>query len=204
MAWASSTSECRFRRFGRPTFSAVGIHPRRMQRHHSGAARHTSLTGAMTFPNGVDVRHERFAPRNFSTRHVNMAPKPVSWPAPGGSSANYKLTIFAKSQPEAPTADVKQILTDIWLHLTGDTPAGRNAQQRPPPNTARRKLNHERFEFASATDSHRPQTCNTCRRTWWRNVANVCPSWRCEGSLRCCELGLEGITAPLIATLNQR
>jgi len=145
------------------------------------------LTGAMTLPNGVDVRHERFAPRNFSisARQQGAETGVVGW-LPGGSSANRRTDYLRKVlQARGLTADVKQILTDIWLHLTGDTPGWRGMLS--PETSAKHgttyKLNHERLEFAPATDSHRPQTCNTCRRTWWRNVANVCPSWRCEGSL---------------------
>ena len=158
------------------------------------------LTGAMTLPNGVDVRHERFAPRNFSISARQHGARAGSWD--GSPEAHQRIdepTIFAKPKARGLTADASKSLTDIWLHLTETPQLARNAQPRNLRQTRHDvQVNHERLEFAFATDSHRPQTCNTCRRTWWRNVANVCPSWRCEGSLSMLQtLDWKGITTPL-------
>ena len=41
-----------------------------------------------------------------------------------------------------------------------------------------------RLEFLPANDDHVPARCDTCRQVWWRSLEDVCPSYRCEGTLR--------------------
>lgn len=143
--------------------------------------------GAITMPEGVDVRDERFAPRNFEfgLREAGSETGVITWVP--GSAMNRRLEILAKAlNAKGSDTDPKVLLVDIWRYLTDGN--GPWPDVLTPHGNAKKgvlwRLSYKRFEFLPATDTHRPLQCDTCRRLWWRTVAGICPTWKCPGVLR--------------------
>lgn len=142
--------------------------------------------GAITVPDGVDVRDERFAPRNreFGAREAGPEAGVVSWLP--GSGANRRTELLTKIITRRDvTINAMEILTGLWKHFTDpngpwrDVLVGYQDKQRG----ALWRLNWERFEFLPLADDHRPLRCDVCQRLWWRTVAGICPGWRCPGTV---------------------
>ena len=162
--------------------------------------------GAITMLEGVDIREERFAPRNFEfgVREAGAETGVITWNP--GSTMNRRLEIVTKAlAAKSNDTDPKALLTDIWHYLTN--PNGPWAEVLIPHNDARKgvlwQLSSKRFEFLPLAEDHRPLRCDTCRRIWWRTVAGLCPTWRCPGSLRPVE-DLEGLTTDHYARLYRQ
>jgi hypothetical protein len=159
--------------------------------------------GAITVPDGVDVRDERFAPRNreFGVREAAPETGVISWLP--GSGANRRTEMLGKVfSRRGMTVDPLEILAGLWKHLTDpngpwrDVLVGYNDKQRG----ALWRLNWERFEFRPLDDDHRPLQCDVCQRLWWRSVAGICPGWRCPGTVTSIE-DLAGLNANHYASL---
>ena len=146
------------------------------------------LTGAVSLPDGLDIRHARFAPRNVevSMRERGSEYGILAW-LPGGYASNRRVDILRKLfEKRGISANPIDALERLWAELSdpngpwGATLASFNSAR----NGVTFKLNHERLEFAVASPDHSPMRCSNCRRIWWRSVDEVCPSWRCQGPLR--------------------
>jgi ATP-dependent helicase YprA (DUF1998 family) len=141
--------------------------------------------GAVSTPDGVDIRHDTFAPRNLElgVRRSGSERGVIAWMP--GSGTNRRLEIVDKVlERKGIHADSTQILEGLWDHFT--QPNGPWMRTFVP--YADRKLGQlyrldwERFEIIPAADDHRPMRCDTCRRLWWRSVTGICPGWRCAGT----------------------
>ncbi|HEX5409849.1 MAG TPA: DEAD/DEAH box helicase [Gemmatimonadaceae bacterium] len=142
--------------------------------------------GAVTMPDGVDIRDEFFAPRNreIGVREYGRDGGVIAW-MPGDHTTNRRLDylqrVFAvKGIGEVP----REVLKHIWGYLTTD------AQFKPVLLSTPHKqhgplwrLAHERMWFDPAGPDRRPYQCSRCRQIAWRAVASVCPVMRCEGRL---------------------
>lgn len=146
--------------------------------------------GTLTMPDGVDIRDERFAPRNRSLGVRLQGPEPakgvLGWLPASGNNRRLEILekIFAR---KGVTADPRALLRDLWeRHLAssdgpwGDVLVVTSDAQRGPLW----RLSWKRFEFTPGAEDHRPLQCGTCQRIWWRTVAGVCPAWRCPGTVR--------------------
>ncbi|MCQ3807348.1 MAG: DEAD/DEAH box helicase [Acidimicrobiaceae bacterium] len=145
------------------------------------------LGGAVSVPDGVDIRHEMFAPRNvrISMRERGSSPGVIAW-LPGAHSTNRRVDNLRKALDQRNLdADPKDVLTNLWDELSA--PSGVWSRLLIPTSDSRDgvtfSLNHEQLEFRLATAENVPLQCNSCRTIWWRSVAGVCPSWRCDGKL---------------------
>jgi ATP-dependent helicase YprA (DUF1998 family) len=145
-------------------------------------------SGAVSPPELVDLRHERFEPRNQAiyAREKGSERGVVSW-LPASSSvsnrrAEYLTKVFVRRGIDAnPIA----VLEKIWVHLTqGNGPWGATLVGESPKGIgAVWRLAWDRFELLPLTDDHRPGRCTACRRLFWRSVAGACPGWRCDGDV---------------------
>jgi ATP-dependent helicase YprA (DUF1998 family) len=142
--------------------------------------------GAITMPDGVDVRDERFAPRNFDfgLREQGSERGVISWlPV---SSLNRRLDLLAKIFARKNiSADPRTVLGGVWRHLTDRDGSWTDVlvSSSDPKRGALWRLSWKRFEFSLLSEDHSPSRCSTCQRLWWRSVAGVCPSWRCPGTV---------------------
>lgn len=142
--------------------------------------------GAVSVPDGVDIRSERFAPRNMELglRQTGAEYAVISWLP--GSALNRRLEIVQKAlSRKGIDADAGDVLKGIWTHLSD--PNGPWAKTLTSFSMGSSgsvfRLDWERFEFRPVADDHRPFRCSTCRRLWWRTVAGLCPGWRCAGDV---------------------
>ncbi|MEQ8717738.1 MAG: DEAD/DEAH box helicase [Acidimicrobiales bacterium] len=143
---------------------------------------------AITMPSQVDIRDERFAPRNrqIGLREQGAEYGVIGW-VPSGSSVNSRTDllrkIFAARRIDADPVDVLQRL---WRdELT--TPTGLWSNVLLSENDSKTgttwRLDHERIELVARRADHIPRRCGTCMRIWWHSVSDVCPGWRCDGTL---------------------
>ena len=145
------------------------------------------LNGAASAPVGVDIRHEMFAPRNvrISMRERESSPGVIAW-LPGAHSTNRRVDILRKVfEKRNLAADPVEVLTKLWDELSAPDGVWSRllTRTRSSRDGVTFALNHEQLEFGLATAENSPLQCNTCRNIWWRSVAGVCPSWRCDGKL---------------------
>jgi ATP-dependent helicase YprA (DUF1998 family) len=143
-------------------------------------------SGAITMPDGVDIRDETFAPRNreIGMREFGSDFGVVAWmPADNVTNRrlNYIERVFAKKGIDASSRDVLQ---KIWQYVTT------NQAFRPVlSSVAHRqhgplwKISHDRLRFDPIGDKETTFRCGRCRQIAWRNVAGVCPVMRCDGTL---------------------
>ncbi|MCB1258339.1 MAG: hypothetical protein KDB26_14600, partial [Microthrixaceae bacterium] len=147
-------------------------------------------SGAILPPEDVNLRDERFAPRNveISLRRNGSERNVISW-LPTRNS-NRRLEIIQKIfHQRAISADPKALLEHIWEGLTN--PDSDWSPLLTPIEDKRRgrvhRLDSTRLEFRPLSESHRPGRCDTCNHLTWRTVSGVCPTWRCEGTVRTIE-----------------
>jgi ATP-dependent helicase YprA (DUF1998 family) len=141
---------------------------------------------AITMPEGVDIRDDRFAPRNFEfgLRENGSEKGVISWLPVSGFNRRLELLtkVFARKGIEA---DPRTVLAGIWKHLIdADGPWSDVLPCASDPKKGSLwRLSWKRFEFLPLSEDHRPFRCGTCQRLWWRSVAAACPGWRCQGTL---------------------
>lgn len=142
-------------------------------------------SGAVTIPDGVDIRDEAFAPRNreLFCREEGSEPGVFAW-LPGASATNKRVDflnrVFAS---KGITADARELLRQLWRYMT--EPASPLKAVLASTNDRRFgavwRLSHERLVFRAAEAGAEPLQCSRCRYIWWRSVAGVCPTIRCDG-----------------------
>lgn len=143
--------------------------------------------GAVTAPDDVELRSERFAPRNFDigARGRGADKAVVAW-LPAAGARNRRLEIVQKVfERKHIDADPLEVLDRLWTWLTdandiwAKTLIGHNDKRKGPLW----RLSWERFQLSPSSEAHRPMRCNLCHRLWWRTVAGICPGWRCTGTV---------------------
>lgn len=144
-------------------------------------------SGAITIPDGVDIRDEAFAPRNreIYCREEGSEPGVVAWlPAANATNrrANLLERVFAAKQI---AASPRETLQQIWRYMTD--PSSPLKTVLVSTNDRRFgavwRLSHERLVFRVASKELPPLRCSRCRQVWWRTVAGVCPTIRCDGTV---------------------
>ncbi len=143
------------------------------------------LNGAVTMPEQVDIRDDRFAPRNteIGVREMGAEFGVVGW-CPSGSARNRRLDVLEKALvAKGIDADAREVLRRLWAEelSTGDVWRDVLVSASDSRKGVTWRINYERLEFAPASDTNHPRRCDRCRRLWWRTVAGVCPGWRCPG-----------------------
>lgn len=146
-------------------------------------------SGAVTPPENVDMRDDRFAPRNrpIYVREEGSEAGVISWlPARDGAS-NRRIELLHKAlTAKGSEAEPAQVLAGLWRHLTDGH--GGWGQTFVSESVGRLgavwRVAWDRFEFRLLGDDHRPGRCTRCRRLFWRSLAGTCPGWRCDGAVR--------------------
>ncbi len=143
-------------------------------------------SAAVSMPDDVDFRDDRFAPRNVQIVIRRSGPERgvLAWLPSSG--ANRRSEILAKIfERRGISADPLQVLGEIWDGLNMDRSVwkGTFASISNSKQGEVKQLDWSRFEFRPLTEDHRPYRCDTCARLWWRSVADICPTWRCSGTV---------------------
>lgn len=142
---------------------------------------------AVTVPDDVDVTgDQRFGPRNRTTRlrGSGSGPGVMAWlPSRGTNRRVDYLTKLAAARGLG--IDVEVVLRGVWDEIT-DPDGGFSrvfAAEQVRDLGYVHRLDHSRFEFLPVGAGGTPHRCDTCRQVSWRNVDNVCPTYRCAGRL---------------------
>lgn len=144
-------------------------------------------SAAVHVPDDVDVKDDpRFSPRNTTTvlREADSEPGILAWLP--GRGLNRRLDLVEKvAAALGIDIDGRRLLRELWREIT--EPDGPLARVLKPHSDPRRgvvfALAPEQVELTVASERCRPHRCDRCRQVWWRNVAGVCPTWRCQGRL---------------------
>ncbi|MCA2984090.1 DEAD/DEAH box helicase [Gemmatimonas sp.] len=144
-------------------------------------------SGAVSIPDGVDIRDEAFAPRNrdIYCREEGAEPGVVAW-LPAANATNRRVNLLERVfAAKGITTTPRELLQQLWRYMTD--PASPLKTLLTSTNDRRFgavwRLSHERLVFRAASAELPPLRCSRCRQIWWRTVAGVCPTMRCDGTV---------------------
>ena len=145
-------------------------------------------SGVLSFPPNVDREGPAFAPRAVDAVMRGTGSEPRvhvhSWVPTRGSNRRKDILLkVAVRQHVKIDADV--VLLGLWDELIESGSPGsqllvRSDDKRRGPVW---RLSHQQYEFLPASVAGSRWQCNHCRQLWWTNVAGVCPTYRCAGTL---------------------
>jgi|CXWK01.1.fsa_nt_gi ATP-dependent helicase YprA (DUF1998 family) len=143
--------------------------------------------GAISAPPGVDIRDERFAPRNraVSLRIEGADFGVLGW-APSAPSLNRRLDIARKVFERLNIDDDPvEVIRSIWAHLSDRKGPWKQTliESSDRRQGALWTLDSAKFEFIPLSPGKQPFRCDRCSQVSWWNVAEICPAWRCTGTL---------------------
>ncbi len=142
-------------------------------------------SGALTVPQGVDIRDEVFEPRNreISVRAAGSGIGIVAW-NPAVGSFNKRVDLLTKIfQRKGIDANPRDVLARMWEHLTTDAQWSKILISQSTKQGVVWKLSHEHLQFIPLSGTHAPSRCARCRQITWRTVESVCPTFRCDGTV---------------------
>ncbi len=140
--------------------------------------------GAITTLERVDIKSERFAPRNTRVRMrstgSNRAKQIISWSPSGTGTTNGRVTFLRKvleaiDSPKSP----EEILEGCWKIIEA---AGFLVGESDRALGQVFQADHSKLVVAEGTKSDWYQ-CDTCRLLTAFSVRSVCPNSRCTGKL---------------------
>jgi ATP-dependent helicase YprA (DUF1998 family) len=144
------------------------------------------LQGAITLLERVDIKDERFAPRNTRVRirstGSDSARQIISWNPSGTGTTNARMTFLEKVLAELGNdTPPGKVLEGCWKllesggYLVSETDRAVGGQVY--------QLDHTRLAVTNGADCQWYQ-CDTCRLLTAFSVRGVCPNSRCTGRLR--------------------
>ena len=144
------------------------------------------LQGAVNLLDEVDIRSERFEPRNMRIRITRIGSNPknkiLSWLPSGRSGSTNNRVRFVKKVLEARGrgADADKLLDGCWRFLLDN---GYIKHEPDKFETDAYQVDHTYLRVHNGMDCswHR---CDTCRRVTAFNVLGICPNSGCTGTLR--------------------
>ena len=142
-------------------------------------------SGALTVPQGVDIRDEVFEPRNreISVRAAGSGVGIVAWNPPLGRSTSASISSTKVFQRKGIDANPRDVLARMWEHLTTDAQWSKILISQSTKQGVVWKLSHEHLQFIPLSGTHAPSRCARCRQITWRTVESVCPTFRCDGTV---------------------
>lgn len=143
------------------------------------------IQGAMTLLDEVDIKSERFEPRNVTVRircdGSDAAKKVLSWlPSGRPGTTNRRITFSKKVLAAAGSgADPRKVLEGCWKFLCDK---GYVAAVSDKVFSDVYQINHEKLVVRNGLDCTWYR-CDVCRRTTAFSVRGVCPNNTCDGKL---------------------
>ena len=145
------------------------------------------LQAAVSVPEGVNIKDQIFSPRNVSTstRLEQSAYGILSWLPSAGT--NRRLEYLNKVlAAKGIVTNARQLLSDLWTRVLANPTSPwlkvLDKQNRRGEGEVI-SLNPAWISFQPTSETHRPFTCPKCKQIWWRTVAKVCPTFKCDGVL---------------------
>jgi len=143
------------------------------------------MQGAITLLDEVDIKSERFEPRNVTVRirsaGSDAAKKVLSWLPSGHSGTTNRRITFTKKvlAVAASSADPRKVLDGCWKFL-----CDKGYITVVPDKTSSDvyQVNHEKLLVRNGLDCTWYR-CDVCRRTTAFSVRGVCPNNTCDGKL---------------------
>lgn len=142
---------------------------------------------AITIDPEVDLQDPIFEGRPAAAiRGFGVDPGVLSWSPV--SATNRRVEYLTKVLERlGSTVDAKQLLSDMWTHWLADPDSGWDeviaTREDAGGRGVLRRLMTDRLELRLASESHRPQQCDSCRQIWWRQVRGACPGVKCPGTV---------------------
>ncbi|SEP87972.1 Helicase conserved C-terminal domain-containing protein [Mycobacterium sp. 88mf] len=148
------------------------------------------LQGAITVLDRVDVKDERFAPRNTRVRMrstgSDRAKQIISWSPSGTGTTNGRMTFLRKVLATLGNdTPPEKILEGCWKTL--DSSGFFASESERGGGGFVFQLDHSKLSVSNGADCLWHQ-CDTCRLTTAFSVRGVCPNGRCTGRLARFEL----------------
>lgn len=143
------------------------------------------LQGAITVLDRVDVKDERFAPRNTRVRMrstgSDRAKQIISWSPSGTGTTNGRMTFLRKILAALGNdTSPEKILEGCWKTL--DSSGFFASESERGGGGFVYQLDHRKLSVSNGGDCQWYR-CNTCRLTTAFSVCEVCPNGRCTGRL---------------------
>jgi ATP-dependent helicase YprA (DUF1998 family) len=164
--------------------------------------------GAVTFPDNVDARDEAFAPRNrelfMRSDRADASRGIFSWTPTRGN--NRRLDILTRLLARTTTLSdqernrvAAEALRGIWNHLTDSRSVWRDhlpSEQQRQEGVVHR-ISHEFWEVVPLIEgtgegARAGYRCNRCRNVFYTNVRDICPAYRCDGTLESLDTSAPG------------
>lgn len=153
-------------------------------------AKTVRLQGAVTVLDRVDVKDERFAPRNTRVRMrstgSDRAKQIISWNPSGTGTTNSRVTFLRKVLKDLSNdTPAERILEGCWKLLESSGLLVSEAERGSGGYVY--QLDANKLSVSDAADGQWFQ-CETCRLLTAFSVRDVCPNSRCTGKLKPFEL----------------
>lgn len=144
------------------------------------------LQGAVTVLDHVDVKNERFAPRNTRVRMrstgSDRAKQIISWNPSGTGTTNSRVTFLRKVLADLSNdTSAERILEGCWKLLESSGLLVSEAERGSGGYVY--QLDANMLSVSDAADSEWYQ-CETCRLLTAFSVRDICPNSRCTGKLK--------------------
>ncbi|MCI0748630.1 MAG: DUF1998 domain-containing protein [Verrucomicrobia subdivision 3 bacterium] len=152
---------------------------------------------AITFPDGVPPTDEAFAPRNRESYYRNDGASPKhgihSWNSPSSRKENRRLNFVRRlcTRINGPAGDegvIREAIAKIWeKQLTGNSLFRHHLHQTTLPGEGVvYRFSHKMFQL---TGFRCPGwfRCDQCGNLYRNSIRGLCPTYRCEGTLRECD-----------------
>ncbi|WNG83724.1 DEAD/DEAH box helicase [Mycobacterium sp. ITM-2016-00316] len=144
------------------------------------------LQGAVTVLDHVDVKNERFAPRNTRVRMrstgSDRAKQIISWSPSGTGTTNSRVTFLRKVLADLSNdTPAERILEGCWKLLESSGLLASEAERGSGGYVY--QLDANMLSVSDAADSEWYQ-CETCRLLTAFSVRDICPNSRCTGKLK--------------------
>ena len=144
------------------------------------------LQGAVTVLDHVDVKNERFAPRNTRVRMrstgSDRAKQIISWNPSGTGTTNSRVTFLRKVLADLSNdTPAERILEGCWKLLESSGLLVSEAERGSGGYVY--QLDANKLSVSDAADSEWYQ-CETCRLLTAFSVRDICPNSRCTGKLK--------------------
>lgn len=152
--------------------------------------------GALRFPEGINPTEDFFQPRNFQfyLRESGSSQRDhiLSWlPKPGYSNVrlDFLTRVAGRGAGSVSDEDCRTTLRGIWQFLApggSSIFSGYFVQDHIKGEGVGTLMDPKRWEITSPLIESDTQwyLCDRCRRLTLHNIRGVCPTYRCEGTLR--------------------
>jgi len=164
----------------------MGLSPRQTLDLVQELCRGLRLNGALSAPANVDVASEVFEPRKgpvYVREHGSDAKrKVVSWNPMVGSNSrvDYLQRVLNRL---ASDVDARELTKWVWTALKGGEFSSWFSSNTVVGLGLLHQLNHSEVRAARVDERGQSWRCGTCRKHTPFNVLDVCPRFRCEGTL---------------------